>query len=352
MSFFSNLLSGLGAAGGAVSQSFEEIQRQDLARAEARAREMATNRQLQQRANESYMDFEEQRLEREATQQQHLATMAADVRRDEATLDYRTTTARLTAEDRAGMRQLDIQQAADAREDARLARREDEDYIFFDGDKKVEISLANAAVRGADGDLGVAVTRFLSMTEGQGFTEQEAYKAVRIANERGQMVGFSGDLELAEPVVEEEEGKGMWQSIGDFFGGDPQTISSRQRAPLAGSEFGAPLSATYQTGLAEDIAAAKEAEAFGTDAGRTMFPGMLRPGRLGGEGEAAVTQEHIAARKEQLTALAAQRKADLEAQRQAGEIDMSELVQGERAIMSQMMEAIAELERWQWRPRR
>ena len=211
MSFFSNLMSGLGAAGGAMSQSFEEIQRQDLARAEARAREMATNRQLQQRANESLMNFESDRRDREATQQQHLETMAAGTARDLATLDYRTDTARLTAEDRAGMRQLDISQADEAAARARLPQRDDETYIFLGDDLFVDAGLATAAVRGAEGDTDHAIARLQSLTRNpdgtQQFTAEQAERAVTIALERGQLMPPTGPLVPGGTPEEVEEEK-------------------------------------------------------------------------------------------------------------------------------------------------
>ena len=112
MSFFANLMHGLGAGGGQMSQSFEEIQRQDLARAEARAREAATNKQLYQTAVQNMQTYETNRLDREQDAQQHIENLAQQRQEARDLATWREQEARDLAEYRAGTLAVSGRQAA------------------------------------------------------------------------------------------------------------------------------------------------------------------------------------------------------------------------------------------------
>lgn len=247
MSFFANLMHGLGAGGGQMSQSFEEIQRQDLARAEARARQEATNKQLYQTAVQNMQTYETNRLDREAQSEQAAASLAQQQQEARDTQTYREGTLGVQQRD-VDIRAQQVNQSSIDSYNARI-RTDPTNVVYGEGTdgrvKSIDIDevtgIISANQRMGDDEEGYSMAGALEGLKElyPEMDETERRRALMNAYQQSQLVGGlqPGGIHNKPPAPQEERGGGFWSGVGDFFsgGGDPQTREPRDLWDEAGS---------------------------------------------------------------------------------------------------------------------
>lgn len=244
MSFFANLMHGLGSAGGQMSQSFEEIQRQDLARAEARARQEATNKQLYQTAVSNMQTYETDRLDREAQSEQAAASLAQQQREARDTQTYREGTLGVQQRD-VDIRAQQVNQSSVNLYNSRI-RTDPTNVVYGEGTdgrvKSIDIDevtgIISANQRMGDDEEGYSMAGALEGLKElyPEMDETERRRALMNAYQQSQLVGGlqPGGIHNKPPAPQEEKGGGFFSFDWLGGGGDPQTREPRDLWEEAG----------------------------------------------------------------------------------------------------------------------